>query len=301
MDRVITLPAPAKLNLFLAVTGRRADGFHELVSVVAPLAWGDELKAEEEGGAGTEFVLECDSAEVPTDEGNLVWRAAREFRAATGWSAAVKFGLKKRVPVGAGLGGGSSDAAAALRSLNELAGEPLGREALMEVAARVGSDCASFLAGGSVIMRGRGERVEALPAAAAARLSGRRVLVFKPAFGISTAWSYRRLAEMPTGTAGPRYAEASETEGRLAKWIAGGGTAEQLLFNSLERPAFEKFPALPLLLERLRRECGVAAGMSGSGSACFAMLGENSPVAAMSALIRAAWGNTSFIVETTLA
>ncbi|HVU24900.1 MAG TPA: 4-(cytidine 5'-diphospho)-2-C-methyl-D-erythritol kinase [Opitutus sp.] len=299
----ITVPAPAKINLFLAVTGRRADGFHELVSVVAPLAWGDEIeiRGQRTGDGATELTVAGGGDEVPRDNNNLVLKAAREFRAATGWSAAATFGLKKRVPVGAGLGGGSSDAAAALRGLNAIAGRPLGPEALVAVAARVGSDCASLLHDGPVVMRGRGERIEVLPASAAARLSGRRVLVFKPAFGIATAWAYGRLARMHAADAAGGYAEAAAAEAKLAAWSAGTAPAEDLLFNSLERPAFEKFPALPLLLERLRREFGVAAGMSGSGSACFVLLSPDAPVADMTAVIREAWGNTSFSVETALA
>ncbi|HWA85444.1 MAG TPA: 4-(cytidine 5'-diphospho)-2-C-methyl-D-erythritol kinase [Opitutus sp.] len=297
MNASVTVPAPAKVNLFLAVTGRRADGFHELVSVVAPLVWGDELKVEtRDAKRGSGDALECDSTEVPVDDANLVLRAAREFRAATGWSGAAAFSLKKRIPVGAGLGGGSSDAAAALRGLNEIAGRPLAEERLAAVAAKVGSDCALFLCGGPVAMRGRGERVGKLAEKAKARVSGRRVLVFKPAFGISTAWAYRRLAESRAAGVDP-----AEAEARLAKWAGGEAAAEELIFNSLERPAFGKFPALPLMLERLRRDFGLAAGMSGSGSACFVLLRDDSPVEAMTAAIRRAWGNSSFVVETRLA
>ena len=224
--------APAKINLFLAVTGRRTDGFHDLVSVVAPLAWGDTLwiesggrraesgeiepNAAAEAVTGGGITLECDEACVPGDETNLIVKAARLFREATGWREPVHFRLEKRIPLGAGLGGGSSDGTAALRGLDLLAGHPLAPAALAELAARVGSDCALFLHGAPVVMRGRGERVAALPAAAAARLRGRRVLVFKPDFGIGTPWAYQRLAaEAPAG-----YVPAAEAEARLAAWLA---------------------------------------------------------------------------------
>ena len=288
--------SPAKINLFLAVTGRRADGFHELVSVVAPLAWGDELAVEmAEEKSEKEFSLVCDDPAVPVDESNLVLRAARAFGDATSWRGGGRFKLTKRIPMGAGLGGGSSNAAAALRSLNRLAGGPLGAAELAEVAARVGSDCALFLPGGPVVMRGRGERVEAL--AAAARLSGRSVVIFKPAFGIATAWAYARLAAAPTS-----YLPAQEAEARVAKWIGVAETpAEELLFNNLEEPAFAKFPALPLLGERLLKNFGLVARMSGSGSACFAFLRDDSPVAEIAATIRAAWGESAMVVQTRLA
>ena len=313
--------APAKINLFLAVTGRRADGFHDLVSVVAPLAWGDTLWVEsgkrraESGGRmaddgrqradgggqkaedGEGITLECDEAGVPCDESNLVVKAARLFREATSWREPVHFRLEKRIPLGAGLGGGSSDATAALRGLDVLAGHPLAPEALAELAARVGSDCALFLHGGPVAMRGRGERVEALPAVAAARLCGRRVLVFKPDFGIGTPWAYQRLAaEAPSS-----YVPAAQAEARLAAWLVDStAPAEQLLGNNLERPAFAKFIALPALLGELRTRFALAPQLSGSGSACFAFLPANAPVSEIAATIRAAWGGAAFVLATTI-
>ena len=157
--------SPAKLNLFLAVTQRRADGFHDLVSMAAPLAWGDELMTAPADG----FALECDDPAVPADETNLVLKAARAFREATGWRGGAKFRLTKRVPPWAGLGGGSSNGVTALRALNGLAGNPLGADALASLAVQLGSDCALFLQNGPVVMRGRGERLEPLPAAAADR------------------------------------------------------------------------------------------------------------------------------------
>jgi 4-diphosphocytidyl-2C-methyl-D-erythritol kinase len=286
----ITILAPAKLNLFLAITGRRGDGFHELVSVVAPVTWGDELSVEAAEGVS----LECDDAAVPGDGSNLVLKAAEAFRARTGWTGGAKFVLKKRIPVGAGLGGGSSDAAAALRALNRLAGGVLSAAELSEVAAEVGSDCALFLRGGPVVMRGRGERVEAVAERAAARIRGRRVLVFKPAFGISTAWAYGRMAaEAPRS-----YLPAELAEARLAAWMGDEAAgAEDLLFNNMEAVAFAKFPALPVLLERLRDEFRVSPRMSGSGSACFALLREGVSVEAMTARIREAWGVSAFVQQ----
>ena len=287
--------APAKLNLFLAITGRRADGFHDLVSVATTLEFGDTLRAESaENGAS----LECNDTGVPTDDSNLVIKAARAFAAVTGWSGGVRFALKKRVPMGAGLGGGSSDAVAALRALNALSGMRLGTEELVRIAAGLGSDCALFLHEGPVVMRGRGERIEAMSVTAGARLRGRRVLVFKPAFGIATPWAYAQLAKAAPGS----YLPVAEAEARLAAWIGeGGAPAEALFFNNMERAAFEKFVALPVLLAQLRGEFGLAPRMSGSGSACFAFLPEHAPVAAITAAVRAAWGETSFVIETRIA
>lgn len=267
------------------------------MSVAAPLTWGDELTTEPADG----FILECNDPAVPADESNLVLKAARVFGEATGWRGGAKFRLLKRVPPGAGLGGGSSNAIAALRALNALAGNPLGAEALVGLAARLGSDCALFLHDGPVVMRGRGERLEPMPVAAAARLRGRRALVFKPSFGIATPWAYSRLAARAPGS----YLPAADAEARLAAWLADGSApAEKLLFNTFEPVAFAKYPALPVLLESLRQDFGVAAGMSGSGSACFALLPETfgqEKVTALRAAIRAAWGDEALAVETRLA
>src|SRR6188768_1791388 len=134
--------APAKVNLFLAVTGRRPDGFHDLVSVAAPLDFGDTLRAE----PATGFSLACTDPEVPIDATNLVLKAAAAFEEASAKTLAgptgAKFFLEKRIPMGAGLGGGSSDAVAALRLLNQQAGPKggLSADGLQRVAAQLGSD-----------------------------------------------------------------------------------------------------------------------------------------------------------------
>ncbi len=291
----VTVFSPAKINLFLAVTGRRGDGFHELVSVTAPLAFGDGLTAERvEAGAGeAQFTLACDAPGVPLDGSNLILRAAQAHAAATGWTGRVHFKLAKRIPMGAGLGGGSSNAVAALRALEQLTGGQAGAAKLAELAAGLGSDCAMFLPGVPVVMRGRGERVEALPAAAAARLRGQRVLLFKPGFGVSTPWAYGRMV----ARAGD-YLPVPEAEARLAAWIARPAGVADLLFNNMEPAVFAKHLALPALLRRLRADFGVAAGMSGSGSACFALLGEGQDAAPLLAAVCAAWGTPAFGLET---
>lgn len=297
--RVVSIFARAKLNLFLAVTGRRPDGFHDLVSLVAQLDFGDTLTCELAGpNAGVESTLDCDDPAVPRDDTNLVLKAARLFADATGWRQPVRFSLTKRIPMGAGLGGGSSDGVAALRALDRLAGTALEHSKLAELAAQLGSDCPLFLHEGPVVMRGRGERIEPLSADIARRLRGRRVLVFKPGFGIATPWAYARLA----AGAPASYLDASEAEARLAAWLRDpAAAAEAVLFNNMEPPAFAKFVALPALLEQLEREFGLSGRMSGSGSACFAILGEDTPIDPLVATIRAAWGDSAFVIHARLA
>jgi len=296
---VVTVFSPAKINLLLAVTGRRADGFHELVSVVTKVDFGDEIRAEKSSIQNSEsnrFTLECDAPGVPVDASNLVLRAAEAYAQATGWGGRVHFKLTKRIPVGAGLGGGSSNAVAALRALERLGGEKLPATKLAELAAALGSDCPLFLHGGPVVMRGRGDKVEPLPETAARRLRGRRVLVFKPSFGIATAWAYQRMAARGTD-----YVPAAGAERRLAEWLGSDAPAEQLLANNMEAVAFEKYVGLPVLMEMLHAEFGLAPRMSGSGSACFALLGEKQAAEPVIARIRECWGAGAFAVVTRLA
>jgi 4-diphosphocytidyl-2-C-methyl-D-erythritol kinase len=290
-----SIPAPAKVNLFLAVTGRRADGFHDLLSLAAPLVWGDSMTMEP---GGTTFTVGCDDPGVPTDGGNLVIKAASAFAEATGWKGGARFSIKKRIPFGAGLGGASSDATSALVALNALAGEPLDAEALARVAASVGSDCALFLAKAPVIMRGRGERVEPLAKEVYRRIRGARVIIFKPGFAVPTAWAYAKLA----GGAPRSYVAVRDAEAKLALWTAKpGAPAAELLFNSMEPAVFAKFPGLPVLIAQIGARFGIAVRMSGSGSACFALLNESADAGPVEAAVRAAWGPSAFFVETRIA
>jgi len=290
----ISVFAPAKLNLFLAVTGRRADGFHDLVSLVAPLDFGDTLKVTPlvaDGAACVADELVCAAPGVPTDASNLVLKAAATWRATGGRAPRVRFELEKRTPAGAGMGGGSSDGVAALRGLQRLAEAALPEAKLSELAAGLGSDCPLFLAGAPTIMRGRGERLEFLATAERARLTGRRVLVCRPGFGIETPWAYGRLVAGAPGS----YTPAAQAEARLAGWRRGELELEELLTNSFEPVAFGKFLALPALAARLRERCGLRLHLTGSGSACFALLPENGDAdGAALAVVREAWGADAF-------
>jgi 4-diphosphocytidyl-2-C-methyl-D-erythritol kinase len=294
---MLQLFAPAKINLFLAITGRRADGFHDLISLAAPLEWGDTLSLAPSPGALAD-TLACDFPGVPVDATNLVLKAAVSFRQRAGAGVPfVHFTLVKDVPAGAGLGGGSSDAATALRGLNQLAAHPLSPADLRACAAEVGSDVALFLDNAPVVMRGRGEQVAALPPASQAALRGRELLVFKPPFGVATAWAYGRLRERGTEW----YLPAAAAEQKLSTWLAAPSWETLPLENNLEHPVFEKYAALPVLLQELRERFHVRCRMSGSGSACFALLNPASPAGEIIQTIRAAWGPEAVIRRTCLA
>ena len=247
--------APAKINVSLKILGRRNDGFHELDTVIAPISLYDEIRVDK-GRLGKGIEFRCDDLSVPQGDENLVVRAATTFFETTKIDPAVSIQLKKKIPHGAGLGGGSSDAASVLLALNDLFEAELSREALAEMAEPLGSDVPFFLFQSPAVCKGHGEIV--MPAKLQRPFS---ILLLKPTFAVSTAWAYSRWQhsrEIP----GIRY-QAQEFVG-------------QTFANDLERPVFEKFVFLAQLKMWLlsQSEAG-AALMSGSGATMFAVMREN--------------------------
>ena len=282
--------AQAKLNLSLAITGRRADGFHELVSLVAPIALVDTLTLD----VGLPFGLTCDDAALPVDGTNLVLKAAAAYARHRPSASTGHFHLTKRVPHGAGLGGGSADAAAALRLLDRASGDPLGPEVLEALAAEVGSDCPFFVRGQAAVMRGRGERLELLPPAARAALAGRKVVLAKPPFGVPTPEAYGLLAK-----AG-KYRPLAQAEAELAAWLARPAADPVKLGNDLADPVFTKYVALPAGLASFRRVTGSDWQMTGSGSACFAWVDDGFDQAGLRADAMRVWGPGAWVAETVI-
>ncbi|NQT88897.1 4-(cytidine 5'-diphospho)-2-C-methyl-D-erythritol kinase [bacterium] len=248
---------PAKVNVHLEVLRRRADGYHDIDTVMQAIDLWDDLRLE----PAPDLQLACSDPALPTDERNLVFRAALALREAAGCAAGAHLRLTKRIPDRAGLGGGSSDAAGALAGLNRLWGLGLSTDALRQVAERVGSDVAFFLTGGAARCTGRGERVEPLPT------PWRPCFVLVcPDVGVSTPEAYGRLS-FPLTPVGP---DGTILRRRMISGdVAGVGLA---LFNRLESPAFDMHPALREGKARLA-ETGLFAGvlMSGSGSALFGL------------------------------
>lgn len=296
MSASLTVSSPAKVNLYLAVAGKRPDGFHDLVSLVAPVKFGDEIKLTI-GGDFTGVALSCDDPAVPEGTDNIAVRAARAFREATGTSDGVSIALTKRIPMGAGLGGGSSNAAAVLRGLNELYDSPLSQTELSSLAAGLGSDCPLFLAGGPCVIRGRGEIVEPVDELIGERLKGLPVFIFKPDFSINTGWAYNRLASTRTVTPAKEWAKI-----RLHNWLREGTAVEDLLFNSFEEVVFKKFVSLPVIMERLTAEPSVTGRLlSGSGSACFVILDPANSPTELENIVRDCLGESAFCQLTALA
>ena len=258
-----TFHAPAKLNLSLRVLGKRDDGFHEIDTQMVKLpGLADTLELQE----STAFSFQCDDPTLPIDETNLVVKAVRAYEAATCVNCDFSITLKKSIPHGAGLGGGSSDAAATLLALDELQGGKVGAARLHEIAAPLGSDIPFFLTPGAARCSGRGEMIQAVPSPAALR-----VLLLKPAFSVPTPDAYGRWAgsmELP----GVRYS-AQDLDGLM-------------LVNDLERPVFEKHRFLAELKQWLLARYETAAALlAGSGSCVFAVLhhGEDAEALAKAA------------------
>jgi len=185
MERVdvIELRAPAKINLSFRILRRREDGFHEIETLMAPVSLCDRLTIQR----ADELTLTCDDPSLSVSDDNLVLRAARLFLQATSIDSGLRIHLAKRIPHGAGLGGGSSDAAAMLLGLNQLMNTGLPREALAKLAAEIGSDVPFFLFASAARCSGRGELV--MPAPLTRRM---RLLLLKPTFGVPTPWAYGR-------------------------------------------------------------------------------------------------------------
>ena len=243
--------APAKINLDLRVLDLRPDGFHEVRTILQTVALHDTLTLTARPGP---LIVRSGSPWVPRDRDNLVWKAGAALWRALGRSGQptdVAVRIRKRVPAGAGLGGASSDAAAALRALRLVWAPAASARLLHEVAAAVGSDVAFFLRGGTMLATGRGERTRALRA-----LRRYDVVLASPPFAVSTPAAYRWWDEMP-GLA----------ERTPAGWRAHPGR----LRNDLEEPVVARHPAIGEAVARLRAAGAVRAAMTGSGSAVFGL------------------------------
>jgi 4-diphosphocytidyl-2-C-methyl-D-erythritol kinase len=239
--------APAKINLYLHILGKRPDGFHELETLMAPISLGDTLDLDLTPGGGIDFT--CSDPALSDAQDNLATRAARLFLETFQLKDGVRLHLEKAVPVGAGLGGGSSDGAAVLLALRELTGVKCDNARLAELAAKLGSDMPFFIYQSAAVCKGRGEIVE--PVKLKQRYTG---LLVHPGFGVSTPWSYKTYAQNPhPGESGRTFADLT-------------------LRNDLEPPAFGKYPWLPAVKKWFRAQSGVLDSlMSGSGSSVFAL------------------------------
>ena len=271
----------AKVNLTLDVLGKRPDGYHAIESVMQSISLHDTVTLSI--GGEPRIRVTCDRPHIPTGETNLAYRAASLLFESRGVAPALDIRIEKRIPPEAGLGGGSSNAAAVLRGLNRLLAEKCPKSkaqgsrlagaetwnsehgtldpGLAAFAAKVGSDVPFFLVGGTALVRGRGEEVRPLT-----DIQTQWLLLVKPPFGVSSAWAYRRLDEI--GGAEPRsYSK------RMLECIENEGCKRlpQLVGNDLELPVIERHPEIGKIKEALLGAGASAALMCGSGSAVFGL------------------------------
>jgi 4-diphosphocytidyl-2-C-methyl-D-erythritol kinase len=275
----LTLRPSAKINLTLRVGPARADGFHDVRTVLQSIALADTLTFSVRRGP---FAIGTRAPGIPTDRTNLIWRAAAAL-----WRQAGRDGdprdvhvkLDKQIPAAAGLGGGSADAAATLLALNTLWDARCPRRELVRLAGSLGSDVPFFLQGGTALGAGRGE--ELYPIDDALRLG---VVVLKPSFGVSTADAYRWLDEDREAGRVARPPSGKTREVELG-WPAGPIELD----NDLQGPVARRHAGIGEMIDALLREGAIAAAMTGSGSAVFGLFSEVAAPRAARRLQRAEW------------
>ncbi|KAG1672048.1 hypothetical protein FOA52_008924 [Chlamydomonas sp. UWO 241] len=253
----VRLFSPSKINLFLRIVRKREDGYHDLASLFHVIDLGDDMTFEVLPEDATVDALKCSDPTIPSDGRNLVIKALELFRRKTGVSTFFEIGLEKKVPHGAGLGGGSGNAATTLWAANELSGRPASNAQLLEWSGEIGSDISVFFSNGAAYCTGRGEVVEDV--APPLPLSTELLLV-KPPVGLSTPMIFKSLNLDARSTTDPREL--------LAKLSSGQTMPQSLAVNDLEQPAFDNLPELFALKMQLQT-CGApfsAVFMTGSGS-----------------------------------
>lgn len=278
----LTTFAYAKINLALAIPGIRNDGYHELQSVMQSIGLHDIVRVRRRGG---KIICRCGTL---SGSGNLAYKAAALFQERCAQSDGVEIEIEKHIPIQAGLAGGSTDAAATLRLLNKLYGQPLDREGLLALAEKCGADVAFCLHGGTMWATGRGEQLELLPAAPKLDL----VLV-KPYTGVNTKEAYRRFDEIGQG-------------GCLNKadWLKAltQGSAQQiaeLLYNDLESASIQMVPQIRQCKQDLLEAKCYGALMSGSGSSVFGIAQGEQHAKAVARQLRKQGFNNVWVTKTT--
>ena len=268
--RSVTVPAPAKVNLTLEVLGRRGDGYHDLASVMVAVDLADEVTVEE----AQDLSIECD---VPSLAGpdNLALRAAARLRDEVGRTDGARVRLAKRIPVAAGLGGGSSDAAAVLIGLSRLWRTGMTAGDLAPVAAELGSDVPFFLHGGTAMVQGRGEIVRPLPGA-----DVRHVLILSPDIRLErkTAAMFGLLA----GSAPDRGALTRKLEARIR---GGGDVPAQFLYNRFDAEADRAYPGIARYRETLASLGATEIHLCGAGPSMFTLVSRREVGSALQLLL----------------
>lgn len=265
-----TLPSHAKTNLFLRIPGKRNDGFHEIFTLMLPIGLTDDLYFSDRNDA--QIRLECSNPHLPVDGNNLIRKAAELLQSRYAPKRGATIRLKKRIPIGAGLGGGSSNGSTTLVGLNRLWNLNLSLEALEKLSAEFGSDTAFFIRNRPALCKGRGEILTPMPIA-----EKMPILLMNFGFGSATAWAYRHLHAPPLSD--------SSFEENLKPFI-----------NDLEAPVFKKFPILQISKKFLLDRPEISAAMMcGSGSTMMAILKNETESESLKASLWKAFGDDLWI------
>jgi 4-diphosphocytidyl-2-C-methyl-D-erythritol kinase len=254
-----TLPSFAKINLTLRVLGRRADGYHELQTVFQTISLHDELRFSARDDNRLELV--CDAPAIPSDETNLVHRAAVALRERYGVSRGARVELRKKIPAGGGLGGGSSNAAVALVGLARLWEIETERQTLAEIGAGLGADVPFFLTGGTALGTGRGTDIHPLP-----DIPQKYLLLVTPGVHVSTAEAYKSLnAPALTKALSPANLTVSRVQAEIS------GSLQAVVENDFERVVYRLYPEIERARSSLVAAGARGAWLSGSGASVFAL------------------------------
>ena len=277
-----TIEAHAKINLTLEVLGRRPDGFHEIASIIQTISLHDTLTLEQSDS----LTLTCDRKDLETEE-NLAYRAAMLLRAQTGNADGARISIKKGIPVAAGLGGGSSDAAAALVGLNRLWGLGLDTEELRSLAAQLSSDAPFFIRGGTAIVLGRGERVRALPAADLPW-----IVLLSPGAKLPN-----KTASMYSAISQTSYTRGALTRKLEARIRGGGDVPAQFFFNAFDDVARDVLPDMSGHWEAFESLGAREIHLAGSGPTLFAPVAKKEVGTAMQLLLSQRYGWPAFLAS----
>lgn len=252
-----SIKAYAKINLSLRVLGKRSDGYHELETIFQQISLYDQLFFSP---AANGITLTCDQAECPADERNIVYRAAALVQQHGGTALGVRIRLEKKIPLGAGLGGGSSDAAATLRALQQMWHLHFDEALLHQLAVQLGADVPFFLHGGAALATGVGEKLH--PVALPQNYWG--VLIY-PGFPISTAWVYQNLKlDLTKLSKSSKFYSLTDLGNDITLW-------QDQFVNDLEKVVFKEYPELDHLRDQLATAGAFLSRMSGSGSSIFGL------------------------------
>jgi 4-diphosphocytidyl-2-C-methyl-D-erythritol kinase len=267
----LTISTPAKVNLWLEIIRKREDRYHELSSLMVPVAVYDRVEVAWRDEAGVS--LSCNSPDVPSDSGNLAWRAADVYCRASGIARGVSIRLEKNIPVGAGMGGGSADAAAVLLGLNRLKENPLSAADLQELAVGLGADVPFFLHCTPALATGIGERLHAVEG-----IPDYPLVLVKPPISVSTGWVYGSL-KLTRG----------ESRIRLRSFLARPWNLSEVLQNDLETVTLNEYPQLVRIKHWLLENGAVVSWMSGSGPTIFGVFKEQRQAESAGDLARRVW------------